>query len=117
MSTNGPAIERAIGYGVSFSGATLASNPSFQLAPGLYQLVLSQCDVNNPGSITITDPNSNALTFQKHGQFLYAAMGQPGVNGTTYTLTCTGGVDLDALTAIGNTIGQNSPPEVFGDSY
>ena len=117
MATNGKSIERAIGQAVSFTGAAANQSQTFQLAPGIYQLVLSMCDAGNPGSITITDPNGNALTFQKHGEFRYAAMGQPGGNGTTYTMSSTGGIDAIALTSIGNTIGQNSPPEVFAEGY
>jgi hypothetical protein len=118
MATKGRSIPRAIGVGVSFSQNNLGagSTQNFNLDPGLYQLVVQMCDPAIPGSITITDPNGQALTFQQHGEYRYAAMGQ-FATGTTYTLTCTGGVDFVALTLIGNRIGTDGAPEVFASGF
>jgi hypothetical protein len=70
LSSNGRALSHALGVGITYSGIGQNSpGMSFSLDPGAYVVTLSQQDVTNPATVTLTDNYSNTFVYSSHGVF------------------------------------------------
>lgn len=105
MSSNGPSIPIDGNVHVSFPG----NNPpaTFTLDTGGYFIVVSQCDSNFPGSLTLTAPDGSVVTYSAHAAYNFPVPFTP--NGTYTVTSCDISVDQVSIFKPRRGVGSGPP--------
>ena len=101
MTTNGRSLKHGQGPGFAVSGiSALSPSMSYSLDPGSYIVTLSQVDVTNPSTVTLTDSFGNTYVYTNHGNGVFI-LGSRAQNPIAVAVTGGFGVDFFSVQSEG----------------